>query len=325
MTAAIDVARKLVAADRPSSTAGGPRWRLVLLAAVMLAGLIELGVRVAGLADFPLYLRDSYYGYAPRPNQSGRFLRQNQWVFNDRGMGVDEPWRPSGRTDILFVGNSIVLGGNPYDQKDKLAPLMQAQLQASCAVWPVAAGGWTSVNEFRFLERHADVVAGTDFFLWEYMAHQMGGLNPWSRDTAHPTDRPTWATGYVVRKALDQRFPSTPRFVLPDVAQAAHNYAQFETMLERLVEASGRKPAGILFLYPDQAQLALARSGAEWLPDRAEVERVTARHGVVLIDIAAFPQWTAALYKDGIHPTRDGNAVLASILSAAVRQHAAGC
>lgn len=302
-----------------------PRMLLVVAAIATLAGLTELGVRMAGLLDFPIYQRDSYFGYVPRPNQAGWFLQQNQWMFNDRSMGVDKPWNPSWRTDILLVGNSIVLGGNPYDHKDKLAPLIQAQLRSSCAVWPVAAGGWTNVNEFRFLERHADIVAGTDFFLWEYMAHQMGSLNPWNRETAHPTARPTWATGYVVRKALDQRFPSTPRFVLREPAQAAQNYAQFDAMLKRMVEASGRKPAGIIFLYPDQQQLTVSRSGAEWLPDRAEIERLAARYGIVLIDIAGFSQWTATMYKDGIHPTREGNAVLSSILSNAVRRHQSNC
>ncbi|MFM9916354.1 MAG: hypothetical protein ACKVOX_11145 [Rhizobacter sp.] len=312
-------------AARRSSPRDQPRWQVVLVAVVALVGLTELGVRVAGMVDFPVYVRDSQFGYAPEPNQAGRFLRQNQWVFNDRSMGVEARWQPSARTDILLIGNSIVLGGNPYDQKDKLAPLMQARLRSSCAVWPVAAGGWTNVNEFRFLESHADVVAGADFFVWEYMAYQMGDMNPWVRETAHPTDRPIWATGYVVRKALDQRFPSTPRFVLQDPAQAAGNYARFEAMITRLVEASGRKPAGIIFLYPDQQQLALARSGAEWLPDRAEVERLAARQGVLLLDITGFSQWTAAMYKDGIHPTREGNSVLASILSDAVRKRSAGC
>lgn len=299
--------------------------RRVLVWTLALLVLTEIGMREAGLVDFPTYLRDRDFGYLPQPSQAGRFLQRNIWVFNDRSMGVPDPWKPSARTDVLVVGNSIILGGNTYDQKDKIAPLMQAQLRSSCAVWPIAAGGWTSVNEFRFLERNPDIVAGTDFFVWEYMAHQMGGVNPWFRETVHPTERPIWATGYVLRKALDQRFPSTPRFVLRDVADAAPNYRQFDAMLQRLTQASGRHPAGLIFLYPDQQQLAVARAGDEWLPDRAEVERVAAKHGVVLIDIATSPQWTVGMYKDGIHPTNEGNAVLASILASALRKHSIGC
>lgn len=285
----------------------------------------EVGVREAGLVDFPIYVRDDYFGYAPAPNQTGRFLNQNDWIFNDRGMGVGATWKPSGSTDVVVIGNSIILGGNTYAQSDKVVPRIQGLLRSSCTTWPIAAGGWTTVNEYRFLERHPDVVDGADFFVWEVMAHQMGGVNPWARETTHPTQRPQWATGYVVRKALDQRFPSTPRFVLRANSEAASNYLQFASMLGRLSKASGRTPAGIIFLYPDQEQLTAFRSGRDWLPERTPLQELAARHNVVLIDVASFPQWTVGLYKDGIHPTREGNAVLASILAEAIRKHAPGC
>jgi len=275
------------------------RWVRVALGLIALLGLTELGLRVAGLGEFPTYLKDDHFGYVPKPNQAGRFLQRNEWVFNDRSMGVAEPWRPGDRTDILLVGNSVVLGGNAYNQPDKLAPIMQSQLSASCSVWPVAAGGWSTVNEFRYLDRQADVVSGADFFVWEYMAHQMEGVATWSRPAWHPLERPLWLTGYVVGKALDQRFATAARFEVKAPIDEAPYFAEFEAMLERLNQASGRRPAGVIFLYPDLSQLEMARVGKEWLPDRAEVQRVAARHGVVLIDLAAMPQWKPALYKDG--------------------------
>ena len=307
------------------SNARRTRWVRVALALVALLGLTELGLRVAGLGEFPTYLKDEHFGYIPKPNQAGRFLQRNEWVFNDRSMGVPAPWQASDRTDVLLVGNSIVLGGNAYDQSDKLAPLMQSKLSASCSVWPLAAGGWSTVNEFRYLDRHPDVVAGADFFVWEYMAHQMGGLAKWSRPALHPLERPLWLTGYVVGKALDQRFPTAARFEVKAASDEAPYFTEFETMLERLNQASGRRPAGVIFLYPDLQQLEMARAGKEWLPDRAEVQRMAARHGVVLIDLAAMPQWKAALYKDGVHPTREGNVVLSGILASEIRRLAHGC
>ena len=302
-----------------------PRWIRVALGLLALLGLTEFGLRVAGLDDFPVYLKDEHFGYVPKPGQAGRFLQRNEWVFNDRSMGVAEPWRPSGRTDVLLVGNSIVMGGNPYDQKDKLAPLMQAQLNARCAVWPVAAGGWSTVNEFRYLERHTDIAAGADFFVWEYMAHQMGGLSKWSRPTVHPLQRPLWLTGYVINKALDQRFPTAARFEVKSAADEAPYFAEFEAMLVRLEASISGRPAGVIFLYPDRQQLQAARAGEEWLPDRAEVTRIAAKHGLVIIDLAATPQWTPDLYKDGVHPTVEGNGVLAGILNAAIQKQRPGC
>jgi hypothetical protein len=302
-----------------------PRWFVVALASVALVALTELGVRVAGLVDFPTYLRDDYFGYVPRPGQSGRFLTTNAWFFNDRSMGVAEPWQPQpDRTDILLIGNSIVLGGNPYDQKDKLGPLIQSRLKATCSVWPVAAGGWSTVNEFRFLERRPDVVAGTDFFIWEVMAHQMGSATSWQRETMHPTEHPSWATAYVVRKALDERFPSSLKFVLRDPEESP-NYAQFEQTIARLVANGRRQPPGLIFLYPDQRQLAAARRGEAWLPERNEVTRIAKAHGLVILDLADDPRWTGTMYRDGVHPTKEGNSVLASILEEAVRRSEPAC
>lgn len=296
-----------------------PRWRYVIAGFAAFFVLTEAAVRQAGLVDFPTYTRSEQFGYAPNANQTGRFLGRNQWVFNDRGLGVERPWQPNERQNILLIGNSIILGGNLYDQKDKVAQQLQARLGAGCTVWPVAAGGWSTINEMRFLEHHPDLIAATDFFVWEYMPGQMGRVNPWTREVTHPTERPLWATGHLLRKALQERFGAPPLMALPTVDQVAKHYVEFDGLVARLSAASQRSPAGIIFLYPDRNQLANARRGVEWISDRAQVESLAAAHQIKLVDIARFPQWTDALYKDGVHPTAEGNAVLAAILGDAVQ------
>ncbi len=295
-----------------------PRWRLVGAGLIALFGLTEIAVRRAGLVDFATYTRSEQFGYAPNANQAGRFLGRNQWVFNDRGLGVEQPWQPNHRPNILLIGNSIILGGNLYDQKEKVAQQLQARVGAGCSVWPVAAGGWTTINEMRFLEHHPDLIAATDFFVWEYMPGQMERVNPWTREVTHPTERPLWATGYLLRKALHERFGAPPLTAPPMTDQIGKHYVEFDGLLARLAAASQRRPAGIIFLYPDRNQLANARRGVEWVPDRARVESLAAAHQIKLVDIARFPQWTDALYKDGVHPTAEGNGVLAAILGDAV-------
>ena len=292
------------------------RWRLAATAFAGLLLLVEAVIRLAGVVDFPTYLRSDSFGYVPHSNQSGAFLGANRWAFNDRSMGGDRAWQPSQRADILLLGNSIVMGGNAYDQADKLPQVLQSQLGAACPVWPVAAGGWSTVNEMRFLQANPDVVAGTDFFIWELMAGQMDGLQPWVEETQHPTQRPWWATGYVVRKALIQRFGwtgSVASETLP--SDVERHYSEFDQMLGRLASAAGRRPAGLILLYPDQAQLEQARAGREWMDDRVRIERLAARYGVVLLDVAQSPRWTGALYKDGVHPTVGGNRILAGLLA----------
>lgn len=295
---------------------------LALVAASLVA--VEAGVRWCGVVDFPIYALDDHVGYQPQPAQSGRFLGTNRWVFNDRGLGVEAPWRPSDKTDVVVIGNSVVLGGNPYDQQDKLAPLIQAQLGASCAVWPVATGGWSTVNELRFLERNPDIVAATDFFVWEYMAHGMTRPTLWRGDELFPTRRPLWATGYLLRKLYFEHFPPSFKQAPATAASVAENYARFEAMVAKLSRTGGRQPPGIVFLYPDRNQLEGARLGLEWLSDRPQVNRIAAAHGLLVVDVASQPQWVDALYRDDVHPTREGNAVLADILARAIHQALGG-
>jgi hypothetical protein len=293
------------------------RWRLVTAGFAVLMLLVEAAVRQAGLVDFPVYMRSDGFAYAPRSNQAGAFLGRNQWVFNDRSMGVERTWNASKFTDVMVIGNSIVMGGNAYDQQNKVGPLLQSNLGPGCQVWPIAAGGWSTVNEVRFLQAIPDVVERADFFIWELMAGQMNSVHLWSSETQHPTRRPWWATGYVVRKALMQRFGWGVDPPSPVPEDSERHYAEFEHMLGRLAFATGRRPAGMIFLYPDQQQLEQARAGREWMDDRHRIEQLAARHGVVLVDVAQSPRWTSAMYKDGVHPTPEGNRTLAALLAEA--------
>lgn len=302
--------------------------RLSLVAVLTLLLVIEATVRAVGLVDFPIYALDHDIGYLPRSNQSGAFIGTNRWVFNDRSLGVGAAWRPHDRTNIVVIGNSVVLGGNPYDQQDKVVPLIQSQLEVSCAVWPVATGGWSTVNETRFLERNPDIVSGADFFLWQYAAHGLTRPTPWRGEELFPTQRPLWATGYVLRKMLFEWFPPPPLLVSATAESVADNYARFEEMLVKLSlpkpGGNPHKPAGVIFLYPDRSQLEGAHLGLEWLPDRARIDRIAATHGLTVIDVSKQPQWTDAMYRDDVHPTRAGNAALARILAHAIRQALGG-
>lgn len=303
-------------------------WRVALMVGALLA-MTEVAVRCFGLVDFPVYAIDDDVGYFPQPSQSGAFLGRHRWVFNSSSMGIEAPWEPGPRTDVLLIGNSVILGGNNYDQPEKVTPQLQQHVDSQCAIWPVATGGWGTVNEYRFLERHPEIVEGADFFIWELMAHQMAGPQSWTRETAIPTHHPWWAAGYVARKLMHDQFPQwtlpePPRHSISD-AELAGYYQRFEFMLERLQHSTRSKPSGIIFLYPDRQQLQGARSGLEWFVDRDRIELIARAHGVLLIDITRYPQWTDAMYRDQVHPTAAGNAVLADILRQTLRQVMPSC
>lgn len=308
----------------PPSHGRHPRRGWIWLAAVMLVLLVsaEVAIRLSGWVEFPIYTRDPRFGYFPAPQQSGSFRNRNHWVFNDQGMGVAATWRPSERTDILLIGNSIVSGGNAYDQPEKLTPRLQGKLGENCAAWPVAASGWATVNAARYLQAHPQLVEKSDFFIWQFMTGQMDNASPWLGETRFPTAHPVWATGYVLRKFWSERSTASDNAVVEQASDAGKNYDEFESVVQKLARKSQQSPRGIILAYPTVQQLRLAREGRDWLPDRQRLQRLAKFNDVLLLDLATLPDWTEDMYWDEVHLTPFGNVVLASLLGNVVATQA---
>lgn len=293
--------------------------RNIFLICVGLLAIAETGVRLSGLTDFPVYTVSNDIGYIPQANQTGTFLNKNSWVFNDRSMGVESNWSPTAKSNIIVIGNSIVMGGNPYDQKDKIGPLLQVGIGDRYAVWPIAAGGWTNVNETAYLEKNPDVVKAANFFIWEYMSGGLSQLSQWRGDYVFPKTKPTLATWYVFRRYVLPRFMKLNMNELPPTgALNADNLQKFESSISELAAATGKKIPGLLFFYPTKEQFLATKTGVEYLPERQELERISAKYGVVVVDVARRPEWNESLYREGTHPTVEGNVVLTRILTKTV-------
>ncbi len=179
------------------------RRALVLVASVLLAA--EAGLRIAGATDFPVYRLDPAIGYLYAPRQSGSFLNRNRWAVNDLSMPTPRTWAPEPKPNLLLVGNSIVAGGNPYDQSERLASFVERRVGARWNVWPVATGGWSTVNQLSYLERHREVVGATDFIVWIYTSGGLQAASPWLGDDVFPLERPASALGYVLRREVLRR------------------------------------------------------------------------------------------------------------------------
>jgi hypothetical protein len=289
---------------------------------MLLLSTVEIVIRQMGWVDFPIYMQDARFGYFPAAQQSGSFRNTNHWVFNDQGMGVDAAWRPTDRTDILLIGNSVVSGGNAYDQPEKLTARLQARLGGNCAAWPVAAGGWATVNAVNYLQAHPDLVDKSDFFVWQFMPGQMDHASPWLGETRFPTSHPLWATGYVLRKFLTERSEAFNDPVVEQAPDAGKNYDDFESMVQKLALRSQQSPRGIILAHPTVEQLRLAREGRDWLPDRQRLERLVKINDVLLVDLAMAPGWTESMYWDQVHLNPFGNAALASLLGDLVSDRA---
>lgn len=296
------------------------------LGGILLLGAVEAAVRASGAIDFPIYILDDDFGYLYAPNQSGVFLNRNRWYYNDRSMPLARNWQPDQAPDLLVIGNSIVAGGNPYDQPRKLTALLETRLGTSFALWPIAVGGWSTVNALGYLDRNPDIVDAADSFIWIHTSRGLSRLSPWPGDAISPRRRPIWATGFLLGRLLRNRLPfldrRSPIEAKPSAGpdESTQNILRFETALRRLDMASQRRHAGILVLYPSVDEVDAARRGEEWLPERAALEAVAQRHGILVVDLTRYPDWTTDVYRDVIHPTAQGNEVLARIVVAALKR-----
>ncbi len=219
-------------------------------------------------------------------------------------MPTAEAWNPARRPNVLLIGNSVVMGGNPYDQKDKLAPLISSATGSAYEVWPIAAGGWTNVNEMVYLRRNPDVVNAANFFAWEYMSGGLSDLSQWRGDYVFPTSRPVWSSWYVLRRYVAPHFVTMNMNELPPVgAVKANHFADFEAAVGQLSKSSGSPHPGLIFLYPTRKELIISRQSAEWLPERKMLLEICQKYGLRAIDIAQNGDWNESLYRDGVHPT----------------------
>jgi hypothetical protein len=288
------------------------------LVALLVIG--EIAVRVMGMVDFPLYGRDDELGYWIQPNQQGKFMGKNEWAFNDKGMPIAKNFQPTEAIDVPVMGNSIIMGGNSYKQKDKVPPLLQSALGTGFNIWPVAVGGWSNVNEAVYLGRHPEVAANADLFIWEVMYGGFSQPARWTSEYVFPTKAPVSALWYFSRRYVLPRFMHFDMNELPPVGQAKQtNLELIEGQIQKLSRASGKKHPGLFFIYPNREQLEAAQAGKEWLPDRQAVEMLAKKYNLDIVDISKNPAWTTAYYRESTHPNEEGNKFIAKMLATALR------
>ncbi|HEX3496267.1 MAG TPA: SGNH/GDSL hydrolase family protein [Methylocella sp.] len=275
----------------------------------------ELYLRYAGYGSFPIYDVDNDVQYIPAANQHGRFLNRYAWFFNNRHMGNISNWSPEIHPNLLLIGNSIVFGSNTVNPDDKLAPLLEKDLGGRYTVWSVAAGSWTNVNEMAYLDRNADVLHNADTVIIEYMEDDLIVPTAWPGYYIFPDHKPWILTGYLFcRYALNRLaragivdFFWTPSG-MPDAAQLQRFKEQ--------VTSVAKEHKIVIFNFPTVINL---QNKSAWLEVIAPIEDLCRTTMAKCVDIAQEPAWNERVYtSDGIHPTVEGNKILASILANAI-------
>lgn len=296
------------------------RWlRRAALGAVLALLVAELGLRAAGLVDFPLHDADPRIGYIPRASQSGAYLRHNHWQINEKSQG-SPPWQPNRRTDLL-LGDSIVWGGNPLDQPQKLGPTLQRTLPDT-DVWSAAAGSWGVPNEVEYLDRFADVVQACEIVVWVINTGDLNSRSQWASELTHPRHPPPSALLYVAQKYLLPRVQALlPALAPPPAAEqspaAPPIFPETEALFRDRLQALVATRRVLVVVWPERAAAAGAEPALS--THRTFVDHVTRLlpPGVLLLDAGNGPPPTT-LYRDDIHPSAAGNEWLAQHIAAAL-------
>ncbi len=282
------------------------KQKIIAAGIAILVVASDLALRASGILDFPLYETDQTIGYIPKASQSGRFMNENDWTFNSLHMGSGE-FKPGPQRDVLLVGDSLVYGGNPYKQQERLGPTLERQLQGA-RVWPIGAGSWSISNELTWLESHPDVVKQVDDIVFVLNNGDLTNTaSAWRCERQHPRSHPVSAIWYALNK----------QFSLDNCTEVPHELQTTDTpwapRLNKFIQSPEVQGKRILVLmYPDRVEFKASRAQANDLIEK----QLQAFPGLKLVAVGAQPGWQDAFYRDGIHPTPQGNEALAKLIQA---------
>lgn len=281
------------------------KFRVLPMVVVIILVCAEFSARLLGVLDFPIYVANSQIGYIPAVSQSGVFLNKNAWRFNELHMGADT-FVPSAAGNVLLIGDSLVLGGNPYREPDRLGPQLQSVLPPSVRTWPISAGSWALRNELAWLRANPHVVQQSSALVWVVNSGDFAEASSWSCELSHPTRKPLFALGYLFEKYVYTFSPCNG--TVPADLQVPPGDLRDE--LQKFLAGYGHK---VLFVwYADKSQqVDLAQRQVAQASQLNVLKEAGAVH---VITVADDFRWSENLYRDGIHPTSEGNRVLALII-----------
>ena len=269
--------------------------------------ILEIATRLTRISDFPIYDANNEIGYIPKASQHGKFLWTHDWIFNEYHMGADT-FKPSNAEDILLIGDSIVLGGNPLKESERLGPTLQRKINR--AVWPISAGSWGMRNELIYLNNNPDVVNNIDTFIFVWNSGDFAQASSWSCETTHPKHPPISAFLYAFQKYV-YNFQKCNGEIKPEYLVTGGDW---HTELKAFISSSAMKNKKVVaYLYPDINEQKDTNLMQQMLDSHIhEIHEAGIKD---VISIGHDPRWELNNYRDGIHPSGQGNKVLADIIA----------
>ena len=310
------------------------RWRKWLLRTVLLlVGLVIAAELVArfgfGLGNPPLHMRDDLAVYMFKPSQEmtrfGHHIKINEYAMRSD----DFPKEKSSNEEVrvLMLGDSVINGGAPMDQREVVSELLQkrlaADLQRKVIVGNASEGGWGPVNELGWVRKYGFL--NSDLLVlvlsshdWDNMPDMPVGM------VTFPDRKPLFALQEVALRYLPRLLNSAA----PDSEQGLEtppvDFDHESNIKKCLAAVDGLMVLAQQESLPVVVALNLTpqelKTGAE--RGHRELRQVVERHDahVVVID-EAYRKVLAAggnPFRDDIHPNAAGHAAMAETLRPAI-------
>lgn len=298
---------------------------------LLLLIVIEIILRLFfGLGNPILLQADTDTGYRFRPNQIvfrfGKKAEYNQ--YSQRSEPINAK-KPQGKMRILMVGDSVLNGGNPTDQKETITELFEARLRATkrpVEVLNASAGSWGIGNEWGYIRKFG--LFESDAVILEISTHDLTQPTSTSErvgnDPNYPTQPPllalqeAWTRYTRPQLASIFHFQSPPTEVPPPLPQDLdlqfkQNMQELK-VLAKLVDAKNI-PFFVMFM-PQLDNLMPTASTPKY---KFEFLKLCKEIQILVIDVHAKwsnlpPAKVKTYFRDNFHPAVPGNQAAADLL-----------
>jgi hypothetical protein len=301
----------------------GPR---LVVTVVVCAALLEAVCRFGlGLGDPPLVTRDSQCGYRFAPSQSvERFGNNVSYDANSvRGNTAEHSVETCLKT--LVIGDSVLNGGTLTDDRNTATGLLNG-LELDFSGKPLAflnlsAGSWAPPQQLAYLKAYGTL--NVKLVVLVLSSHD--ALGPATGDTPpFPTLKPWTAAeelllryGLGVRRQLlgsDAKLGwKAPAAQVPEAVRKKSDPTAVSTWcLNEMITLCNKKQIAVAaVLWPTREE----SEKGEWDGTAATIRRVLDEQGTptadLLSNVAATPGFSSRCYRDSIHPTEEGQRLIA--------------
>ncbi|MEM1366531.1 MAG: SGNH/GDSL hydrolase family protein [Cyanobacteria bacterium P01_H01_bin.15] len=300
----------------------------VLLSAGIIAAFFEVGLRLLGFGNPPLYIADQEIGYLLAPNQKvmrlGNRIEINEYSQRTRAI-AKSPAADVKR--ILLVGDSVANGNWWTDQRQTISSLLAQALDAAfpeqyVEVLNASANSWAPRNELAYIKRFGIFEASLVVLLLNTDDLFAGPPNPTmvGRDRNYPNRKPPFAIAEIWSIFRPQKDPASRPTLIPKEKDPLKENLLAIAEFKQQVEAANSQ--FLLALSPLRREVESPGPRDYEIKARERLADFIDEQQISWIDfLEPYRQYgePAKLYRDHIHLSPTGNQLVTDRLAESIR------